>query len=95
MGWTVTTTNTDNRPTLEAVSDEARLRSIRWVWHGGRLVDYGLDPGPVVDCISVPYEWASGTVSLEFSVEAFREWIADYYSDSDKVRQAREAVAKA
>lgn len=92
--WAVTATATDTGPAITAHTDSAYLKGIRWVWHGGRLVDYSLDASAPVDAISVPYEWETGTVGLAFSVEAFREWIASYYLDQVNIRTAREAIAK-
>jgi hypothetical protein len=93
--WVVTTTATASGLALEARTNSPYLKGMRWVWHGGRLVDYGLDPGGPVDCISVPYDFATGVVGLPFSVTAYRDWIAEYYTDHVNVRSARTAVARA
>jgi hypothetical protein len=83
---------------LEALTGDPRLRGIRWRYTGGRLIEYALLPQAPdneprrwagawspVGVVSVPYDWQSGTVQMEFSAEALEAVLADIYADPDQV----------
>jgi hypothetical protein len=83
---------------LEALTGDPRLRGIRWRYTGGRLIEYALLPqapdneprrwaGPwsPVGVVSVPYDWKSATVLMQFSAEALEAVLSDIYADPEQV----------
>lgn len=86
--FTVTSDGAD----LVAVTDDARLRGVRWCWTPGTgQVEYGL-PGHPVGTVNV-WSYATGRPRIDPTAEALRDELEARYADPVEVSAVRDEVA--